>query len=271
MDELTEFSRLSMDGAGPDDKTVDQMLRLAHTRLKVRLDRIRRPQARIGMVASALGELLAVESTRGLMMLKYPDSHDAVQTAAALRQKFDLREDDAMAARIAEEIARFMDGDIDAIARHPIDLSLVESDFQRRALKRLCQIPPGSVVSYQTLAALVGAPSGQRAIGNTVASNPVPIYVPCHRVIRSDGSIGNYGGGVARKLKLLRAEGFSVDRARRVPPQAVYGHWTSRIFCRPECSAVRRAARKNWIIFADPGKAREGGMRACKLCQPAQV
>jgi O-6-methylguanine DNA methyltransferase len=130
-------------------------------------------------------------------------------------------------------------------------------------------VPAGSVISYQGLAAAIGEPSAQRAIGNTMASNPVPIYVPCHRVIRSDGSLGNYGGGPERKLKLLRAEGFGVDSQRRVSPGAVYGHWASRIFCRPSCSAVRRAQRRQWLIFADPERARQFGMRACKLCHPA--
>ncbi|MBV8055510.1 MAG: methylated-DNA--[protein]-cysteine S-methyltransferase, partial [Deltaproteobacteria bacterium] len=167
------------------------------------------------------------------------------------------------------EIERLMQGDTDAINARAVDLSLVESAFQRRALARLRRVPAGSVISYQGLAAAIGVPSGQRAVGNTVASNPVPIYVPCHRVIRSDGSLGNYGGGPERKLKLLRAEGFGVDFQRRVPPDAVYGHWVSRIFCRPACVAVRRAERRQWLIFANPERARRFGMRACKLCHPA--
>ena len=74
-----------------------------------------------------------------------------------------------------------------------------------------------------------------------MGSNPVPIYVPCHRVIKSDLSIGNYGGGVDRKLKLLRAEGFAVGKDLRVPARAVMGHQRTHIFCRPECSAAKRA------------------------------
>jgi methylated-DNA-[protein]-cysteine S-methyltransferase len=268
MDDMRKFDGLGVNGADLDDEIVNQLLRVAHTRFDRRLNRIRRPQAHVAVVASPLGDLFVAESARGLLSLKF-DSRDSSETIAMLRQRFDVTEEGPLATRIGDEIERLMDGDLDAILRHPVDLSLVESDFQRRALKRLRQIPPGSVVSYQALAALVGSPSSQRAIGNTVASNPVPIYVPCHRVIRSDGSIGNYGGGVERKLKLLRAEGFGVDSARRVPARAVYGHWVSRIFCRPECSAVRRANRKNWIIFADPEQARRSGMRACKRCQPA--
>ena len=102
-----------------------------------------------------------------------------------------------------------------------------------------------------------------------MASNPVPIYVPCHRVIRSDGSIVNYGGGVDRKIKLLRAEGFEVGNDLRVPAHAVFGHQRTHIFCRPGCSAAKRADRSRMVIFADPEKARRAGLRACKVCRPA--
>jgi len=269
MNDNHKFNESDFDTATPDDRTVDEMLHLVRARLDRRLDRIRRPLVRAGVAESALGPLLVAESVRGLMALQFIDSHDSPPILTLLRRKFDVVEDEAAAAKVGAEVERLMDGDADAIRRRPVDLSLVESDFQRRALTRLRQVPAGSVVSYQALAAAIGAPSGQRAVGNTVASNPIAIYVPCHRVIRSDGSIGNYGGGVERKLKLLRAEGFNVDRDRRVPPRAVYGHWTSRIFCRPTCSAVRRVERRKWLIFSDPEKARSAGLRACKLCQPA--
>jgi methylated-DNA-[protein]-cysteine S-methyltransferase len=251
------------------DAAIDNILRIARKRLARALAPIRRPVARIGVIESRLGRLLAAESLRGLVALTYLDSRDGKTTIAALKRKFDLVDDPETAAHIGAEIDRYLAGDREAIAHRPIDLSLVASAFQRRALTRLREVPPGSVVTYQGLAAAIGSPSSQRAVGTTMASNPLPIYVPCHRVIKSDGKIGNYGGGVERKLTLLRAEGFAVDRGDRVGPQAVYGHWQSRIFCRPTCSAVRRAERKKWIIFTDPERARGVGMRACKLCRPA--
>lgn len=263
----------------PDDETielasewtedaVDEMLRAARSKLNKRLERFRRPPARVGIVQSPLGYMLAADGPQGLLALQFMDCADTRATIAALRERFDLAEDEAVAREIGAEIRRLLEGDSGAIQTRPVDLTLVRSDFQRAALTKLRQVPAGSVVTYQALAAAVGAPSGQRAIGNTVASNPIPIYLPCHRVIRSDGTIGNYGGGVERKLKLLRAEGFAADRQRRVPSGAVYGHWTSHIFCRPECSAARRADRRRWIIFADAVRARAAGMRACKLCRP---
>ena len=254
-----------------NEDAIDELLRAARSRLNKRLERFRRPPARVGIVESPLGHMLAADGPRGLLALQFMDCADTRATIAALRERFDLAEDEAVSRAIGVEIERLLEGDSEAIATRPVDLTLVRSEFQRAALTKLRQVPAGSVVTYQSLAAAVGAPSGQRAIGNTVASNPIPIYLPCHRVIRSDGTIGNYGGGVERKLKLLRAEGFAPDRERRVPPEAVYGHWASRIFCRPECSAVRRADRRRWIIFADPVKARAAGMRACKLCQPETV
>jgi methylated-DNA-[protein]-cysteine S-methyltransferase len=250
------------------DAAIDNILRIARKRLARALAPIRRPVAVIGVIDSPLGRMLAAESPRGLVALTYLDTCDGAATIAALRLKFDLLDDPEAAARIGAEIERHLAGDKDAIAHRPIDLSLVASAFQRKALTRLRDVPPGSVVTYQGLAAAIGSPSSQRAIGTTMATNPLPIYVPCHRVIKSDGTIGNYGGGVKNKLMLLRAEGFQVDRGDRVGPQAVYGHWQSRIFCRPTCSAVRRAERKKWIIFTDPAHARGEGMRACKLCRP---
>lgn len=256
-------------GAEIPDDVIDELLQKARTRLAPALARIRRPLARVAVIDSSIGRLMAAESARGLVALRFLDSDDPATLLVALRQRFEVIEDGAVAVEIGREIERLMEGDSGAIRARAVDLSLVESDFQRRALTRLRRVPAGSVISYQGLAAALGVPSGQRAIGNTVAANPVPIYVPCHRVIRSDGSIGNYGGGPERKLSLLRAEGFNVNRQRRVPPEVVYGHWGSRIFCRPTCSSVRRAERRQWLIFADPERARRFGMRACKLCHPA--
>jgi O-6-methylguanine DNA methyltransferase len=254
------------DGADVPDELINDLLRKARARLAPAIARIRRPPTRLALVDCSIGHLLAAQSPRGLVALRFMDSEDTAELLAAVRRRFDVVEDKTLAKEIGSEINRLMRGDSNAVARRPVDLSLVESAFQRRALVRLRRVPAGSVVTYQGLAAAVGTPSGQRAIGNTVASNPVPIYVPCHRVIRSDGSLGNYGGGPERKLKLLRAEGFGMDRERRVPLEAVYGHWTARIYCRPTCSAVRRSRLKQWLIFADPEHARRCGFRGCKLC-----
>ena len=257
------------DAGAPADAAVAAALRAAHPRLKRAIDRVRRPLVRVGVIDTAVGRLLVAEGPRGLLAVKFLDVPEAPDPMPTLRERFDVVEDADTAARIGREIERYLAGDARALDR-PVDLSLVRTDFQRRALLRLRRtVPPGSVITYQALAAAVGKPSGQRAIGNTMATNPVPLYVPCHRVIRSDGTIGHYGGGVARKIKLLRAEGFSVARDHRLPAGSVMGHLVTHIFCRPQCHAAMRADRAKSVIFADADRAQRAGLRACKLCRPA--
>jgi len=251
-----------------DDRVLDAMIGKTRPRIEHAMKLLRRPQARVGVTSSPLGRLLIAESDRGLAAIHFLFMDGAERTLAMLRKKFDLIENEASARRIGAEIDRVFEGDFSAMA-HPVDLSLVESDFQRRAYASLRKVPPGAVITYHGLAATVGQPDSQRAIGNTMASNPIPIFVPCHRVIRSDGTIGNYGGGVDNKIKLLRAEGFEVGRDLRLPSRAVMGHRRTGIFCRPGCSAARRADPTKMLIFADAKCAGHAGLRACKLCKPA--
>jgi len=263
----TEQLLLELDGEAQDDPGLDAIVAEGRRRFDKAIARERRPVARVGVIDSPVGHLFVADGPRGILAIHFMDGK-GLDPLAAMRGKFDIVEDQAAAERIGDEIRRFIAGDRTAL-KHDIDLSLVESDFKRRALTKLCKVPLGSVVTYQGLASAIGAPDGQRAIGNAMGSNPVPIYVPCHRVIKSDLSIGNYGGGVERKLKLLRAEGFAVGTDLRVPARAVMGHQRTHIYCRPQCSAAQRADMGRCYIFADSERARSAGLRACKLCHPA--
>jgi len=88
----------------------------------------------------------------------------------------------------------------------PIDWTLV-GDFGRRVLDRTARIPYGEVATYGSVARDIGSPRAARATGNALGANPVPIVVPCHRVVPAGGKIGNYGGGPERKVQLLALEG----------------------------------------------------------------
>jgi len=258
---------LELDREADDDCGLDAILAAGRRRVEKALLREHRPIARVGVINSPVGRLFIADGPRGILAIHFMDGK-GLEPLEAMRGKFDVVEDQDAADRIGDEIRRFVAGDRAAL-KHEIDLSLVESDFKRRALTKLCKVPFGSVVTYQGLASAIGAPDGQRAIGNAMGSNPVPIYVPCHRVIKSDLSIGNYGGGVDRKLKLLRAEGFAVGKDLRVPARAVMGHQRTHIYCRPGCSAAKRADAGRCYIYADSERARGAGLRACKLCHPA--
>jgi methylated-DNA-[protein]-cysteine S-methyltransferase len=107
-------------------------------------------------------------------------------------------------------MARFLRGEAVAL---PIDLldATVCTPFQWRVLMAEKAIPRGEVRTYGQIAAQVGCPRGARAVGNALANNPFPIVIPCHRAVRSDGSLGGFQGGVAMKRALLEMEGVRFD------------------------------------------------------------
>lgn len=92
----------------------------------------------------------------------------------------------------------------------PLDFSGA-TNFQGRIFERLMAIPYGRIVSYGDIADELGDPGAARAVGQAVGANPLPIVVPCHRVVRSDGRLGGYSGGLRRKVALLAIEGINVD------------------------------------------------------------
>jgi len=110
----------------------------------------------------------------------------------------------------ADAVRRYLGGDLAAL--DGVQVELVGTPFQQRVWEALRTIPVGSTWSYAQLAAAVGSPGAVRAVGSANGANPVWLAVPCHRVVRSDGSLGGYGGGLDRKAWLLaheRASGHS--------------------------------------------------------------
>ena len=110
----------------------------------------------------------------------------------------------AAATKLATLLARYFAGDV--VDFSVVPLALEGSAFQRRVWQAIQAIPYGEVRSYAELAAQIGQPRAARAVGNAAAANPTVILIPCHRVVRSDGFAGNYGGGARRKRLLLTLE-----------------------------------------------------------------
>ena len=109
-------------------------------------------------------------------------------------------------ARARDQILEYLNG-----ARKDFDLPLAPEGtaFQQKVWAALREIPFGQTRTYQDISAAVDCPRGAQAVGNALADNPLPLLLPCHRVICSDGSLGGYAGGEALKERLLRLEGFS--------------------------------------------------------------
>jgi len=114
------------------------------------------------------------------------------------------RRDDASFADVRRQLDEYFAGTRTAF---DVPVRLHGTEFQRAVWAQLCAIPFGSTISYGELARRVGNPGAARAVGSANGRNPIAVIVPCHRVIAGDGSLGGYGGGIARKTTLLDLEG----------------------------------------------------------------
>lgn len=152
----------------------------------------------------------------------------------------------------------------------PLDLGSV-TEFQRTVLDQTARIPRGQVRSYGWLADHVGNPGAVRAVGSTMAKNPVPLIIPCHRVVRTDGRLGNYSlGGPHNKWELLEHEGTDPDLLERLAARRIryLGSDTTGVFCHPTCSHARRITALHLVEFRSAGEAAESGFRPCRTCEP---
>jgi O-6-methylguanine DNA methyltransferase len=156
--------------------------------------------------------------------------------------------------------------------RHPVPLNLAWlPEFERQVLIKTLEIPRGEVRPYSWIAAELGRPLAVRAVGNALARNPVPFVVPCHRVVRSDGRIGNYGaGGPEAKRALLEAEGLDTTELEELPAHGVrfLGSDTTGIYCYPSCRNARRITPQHRVPLRSTHEAERAGYRACKVCRP---
>nr|MDP9006965.1 methylated-DNA--[protein]-cysteine S-methyltransferase [Actinomycetota bacterium] len=156
-------------------------------------------------VDSPIGSLLLAATTQGIVRIAFhiEDHHTVLEVLAERVSPRVLR----APARL-DEVARQLDEYFSGARRSfdlPVDLRLAHG-FRRSVLDHLRDIPYGATASYSTVAAAAGSPAAVRAVGSACANNPVPLVVPCHRVVRSDGAIGQYLGGVETKKALLSLE-----------------------------------------------------------------
>lgn len=100
------------------------------------------------------------------------------------------------------------------LKKFDIPVEFYGTEFQKKVWEQLLKIPYGSVKSYKDIALAIGKPKGFRAVGGANNKNPIPIIVPCHRVINNNREIGGYGGGVDYKIKLLKVEGIKIEKIK---------------------------------------------------------
>jgi len=174
---------------------------------------------------------------------------------------------------LPDRLATAIDHRVRGGRRVRIDLDLRgHTDFERDVWAKALEIPRGEVRPYGWIAAEIGRPKAVRAVGTALGNNPVPLIVPCHRVIRSDGTIGQYSlGGPANKRSILAAEGLDPDFLETAARSGLryVGSDTTHIVCLPTCHAAQRITPAHRVPFRSFGGAVTAGYRACRECRPS--
>jgi len=224
---------------------------------------------RFAAIDSPIGPLFVAWNGRGVSLVDRatddPETFLARHVAATGRPAFAA---DALPERLATAVRRRLDGD----RRVRIDLDLRgHSAFEQDVWHKALEIPRGEVRPYGWVAAEIGRPRAVRAVGTALGHNPVPLIVPCHRVVRTDGTIGQYSlGGPENKRTILSAEGLDPEAmeaaARR--GERFDGNASTRIVCWPTCRSGSKMLAHNRRTFHSLRDATTAGYRPCKVCRP---
>ena len=214
---------------------------------------------------SALENVFVAFNTRGISYVA--QAKDAAAFEAAFRKQFGRNA--ARASRAPAALQRALAGDMRAARALSYDIAHL-SAFQQAVLRTALRIPKGQVRPYGWIAAQIGAPKAVRAVGTALARNPVPLLIPCHRVVRTDGTIGDYALGSPAKRRVLESEGVPLaDFARRARAGIRYvGSRSTGVYCFPTCGGARRITERYRQEFRTREQARQAGLRACKICRP---
>ncbi len=218
-------------------------------------------------IESPLGPLLIAYNDRGIAAVGRGQDSAAFVAGYAARCGRPLRSTPIPPAALGRAIARRLRGER---AELRFDLRGL-SAFERATLLKAMEIPRGEIRPYAWIAREIGRPGAVRAVGSALGRNPIPLLIPCHRIIRSDGLIGNYVFGNEMKRAVLSAEGLVADEIERRSRARIRYHAsdTTGIYCFPTCHNARRITDPHLVTFASDAAAQAAGYRPCKVCRPA--
>ena len=226
---------------------------------------------RMAAFESPIGTLWVAWNGRGVSEVEQAEDGTEAATRHATRTGRRTLPATSLPAWLADAIARRLAGE--PRVRIPLDLR-GRTEFEVAVWTKALEIPRGEVRPYGWIAAEIGRPKAVRAVGTALGHNPVPLIVPCHRVVRTDGTIGQYSlGGPHNKRTILAAEGLDPDSlegaARR--GERLLGSDTTRIVCWPTCRHARRIQARHRVPFRSLREAAAAGYRPCRVCRPTAI
>jgi O-6-methylguanine DNA methyltransferase len=241
--------------------------------LEWRLAELRRRAVTAHVWSSPLGPILIARSEQGVVLVEYLESEGGVAASRALRARgVEVIEDGTETEPFHHQILEYLAGERTRLA-WPLDFRLAHSDFQREVLRVTAALPYGAVVSYAHLAREMGRPTATRAVAQALRHNPLPIVVPCHRVIGAAGALTGYAGDkLGLKERLLTVEGVRVAHGGRSPHivrDAMYvraDHDTA--YCVPSCGTLPTVPLWRLTLFGTRERAEGAGLTPCGDCRP---
>jgi methylated-DNA-[protein]-cysteine S-methyltransferase len=253
---------------------VDDALGRSRHRLEAHLGELRRRLLVARVFDSPLGPILIARSEEGVSLIEYVDQPDApLRSRLAQAARMEIVEDGAEVEALYRDLLEFLEGKRTRLD-WPLDLRLARSDFQRVVLRTAAAIPYGAVTSYAGLAGEVGKPSASRAVAQALRWNPLPIVVPCHRVVGTDGALVGYAGDkVNLKQRLLMAEGVRTVVGRsglHIDRQSMYVSYPAEpAYCLPSCGWLATLEQPQRLrYFGSRARAEAAGLVACADCRP---
>ena len=222
-------------------------------------------------IDTPLGQVFVAWNGRGVSWVAAGEDGRSFERTFTARVGRQIHRAPGLPPKLRDAIRRRMAGD--RRARIALDLR-GHSPFEVAVWTKALEIPRGEVRPYGWIAAEIGRPKAVRAVGTALAHNPVPLVVPCHRVVRSDGLIGQYSmGGPDAKRRILAAEGLDTRalEADAAAGRRYTGSDTTHIVCHPTCRDARRVTERHKVTFPSLAAATRAGYRPCKHCRPVSV
>ncbi len=224
---------------------------------------------------SPVGHILIARSGLGVAALEFLERHRNVRASRlSLEPEIELVPDGQEIDRACQDLLDYFQGRRRRF-EWPLDLRLARSEFHRSVLKAATAIPYGAVLSYAGLAREVGRASAVRAVAQALRRNPLPVVIPCHRVVGSSGALTGYAGSrLGLKRRLLSLEGVPTTGPKEagqpaVQTQAMYAQLSGlRVYCLPSCPALIAIGPVPLMRIASRASAEEAGLSPCRLCRP---
>jgi methylated-DNA-[protein]-cysteine S-methyltransferase len=244
---------------------------LARSRLNSRLADLRSRIVTFGLFASPLGPILIARSEQGVSMVEYLESEGAVSSRLTRLGGMDAVENPGEVESFHRDVLDYLAGRRVRLD-WPLDLRWARSAFQRRVLEATGRLPYGAVTSYGHIARDIGAPFATRAVAQALRWNPVPIAIPCHRVIGGSGDLTGYAGNkVGLKQRLLELEGVPVTGhgALQIERPAMYVRYQAGAeYCVPSCGDIGAMSMVDLTLFGSRERAEAAGLLPCSSCRP---